>query len=366
MATTSAEAVVNSRLITVRAPISGNILASASLEPGMAFRAGATLLSVKNPNLDRSNLDNLNRTVETLSIDVASLRAKAAVLKHHKTELVAQVQQFRDGRIETLERAVNALSAQIAAAVAQHDEAAKVLARARILFDKKVTTEANFDSALRDESVAAQNVSRLEQQRQAAEIELAAARQGTFIADGYNDIPQAEQRSLDVELQLADVEARLSGTVKELAAAKQAAAQEDERTQALSLAAIRPNVSGRIWEMMTAPGEHVIAGQVLMRLLDCVSESVFEKLAIGQRATFKPRDGGPQLKGWVTNISGVASVASNDAIQPKLLTREPYHVTLEFPGLVRQTECQVSRAGLVTLGKASAVESAPLRLGNLK
>ena len=375
LATTSAEAVVNARLITVRAPISGNILpAFASLEPGTAFRAGAELLSIKNPNLDRSNLDNLNRTVETLSTDVASLRAKATVLKRHKAELAVQVQRFREGRIETLERAVDALNAQIAAAAAQHDQAEKVLARTHNLFEKKVTTEANFDSAVRDESVAAQNVSQLQQQRQAAEIELASARKGVFIADGYNDIPQAEQRSLDVELQLADVAARLSGTVKELQTAKEAHAQEEKRTHALSLAVIRPSVSGRIWEELTAPGEHVNAGQVLMRLLDCnsvvvtasVSESVFEKLTIGQRATFKPSDGGPLLEGWIADISGMASVISNDAIQPKLLTREPYHVTLKFPGLARQSECQISHPGLVTFGRASPVESALVHLSDMK
>jgi multidrug resistance efflux pump len=376
LATTSTEAVINARLVTVRTPIAGEVSAlSANLEAGQAFHAGDVLLTVKNPRADNVNLDNLKRSVAQLNTDIAALRAKQAVLKDHRTELAAQKDRYRNGRVETLERQIGEIDAQIASANSQHQEALKSLTRARALFTNKNVAESQLDSTVRDESVALEALKQFRERRKAVQVELAAARAGTFITDGYNDMPQSAQRGLQTELELADVSARLSGTQKELAAVQQDLAREAARNQELSTAVIRAGVSGRVWEAMAAPGEYVTAGQPLMRLLDCgnaivtasVSQGVFQKLTIGQQATFKPSDGGAPLDGWIIDISGLAAGPSNDAIQAKLLSGSSYHVTLKFPELAQRNSCQISRAGLVTFDTASQpVVSAALRPGLLR
>ena len=373
--TTSAEAVINARLITIRTPISGDVNALPSrLEAGAVVRAGEELLTVKNPRSDRSAVENLKRSVEQLSTNVAALQAKEAVLKRHHIALVAQNSRYQTGRVEALEKQLSEIDAQIAAAEAQHTEFEQALARGRVLVAKEIVSQSYLDKAVRDESAAAQTIIQLRARRKAAEVGLASARQGTFIMDGFNDTPQSAQRSLEVEVELADVQARLAGTAKELAAVKQDLIKEEQRDRELSAAVIRANISGRVWEVMTAPGEHVNAGQVLMRLLDCgsaivtasVSERTFQKLTIGQNAMFRPSDGGERVRGWVVGLSGLATVTSNDAIQPKALTSEPYHVTLKFPELAQQGQCQVSRAGLVTFNTSTASTSIDLRLGSAK
>ena len=81
LATTSTEAVINARVITVRTPIAGNVSAPlANLQPGTAFHSGDVLLTVQNPRSDRSNLDSLKRTVEQFITTISALRAKEAVL----------------------------------------------------------------------------------------------------------------------------------------------------------------------------------------------------------------------------------------------------------------------------------------------
>ena len=374
LATTSAEAVINARVTSIRTPIAGNVSAlPGHLAPGTAFQAGDVLLTIKNPRTDSTNLDNLKRTVEQLTTNIAALRAKEAVLKSHRAELAAQKERFRTGRIETLKRQISETDAKIASADAQHNDAEKTLARARALFAQKTVSEAFYDKAVRDESVALETINQLRERRKATQVELASAREGTFIADGYNDTPQSAQRGLDIELELADVGARLVSDTKQLAAVTQDLVRETMREHDLSTAVIRASVSGRVWESMTALGEYVNAGQVLMRLLDCgsavvtasVSESVFQKLMIGQRATFKPSDGGPEVKGWIVDLSGLAAVPSNDAIQSKLLSREPYHVTLRFPALANRESCEISRPGLVTFDTTSSpLETTALRLGD--
>ena len=375
LTTTSAQAVTNGRVVTVRTPISGDVHAlAAQLEVGTTVKSGDELMMIENPRSDRSNLDNLKRNVEQLTTSLAVLQAKEAVLKDHHTALLAQSERYRTGRIEILEKQLSEIDAQIAAAEARHKEFIQAVDRGRTLSAQGVVLQAYVDKAVRDEGVAAETIHQLEERRKVAEVSLASARQGTFVTDGYNDTPQSAQGTLEVELQLADVQVRLAGTAKELEAARQDLAREQKRDQDLSTAVIRASVSGRVWEIMTAPGEHVNAGQTLMRLLDCsnamvtanVSERVFQKLSIGQHAAFQPADGGDVVQGWIVDLNGLAAVASNDAIQSNLLSGQPYHVTLKFPDLARRSQCQISRAGLVTFDTSNRVAPVDMQVGDAR
>jgi hypothetical protein len=89
-----------------------------------------------------------------------------------------------------------------------------------------------------------------------------------------------------------------------------------------------------------------------------VSETAYQKLRIGQSATFRPRDGGKALSGRIVGLNGLAAVSSNSAIQQSVLAREPYHVTLNFPGLAVGGDCQVGRSGLVEFNTSSLASSA--------
>ena len=362
LATTSTEAIINARVIVVRAPIEGEVSVQSSiLEVGREFRRGDELLTVRNPKSDQTSLDNLNRAKEQLKTTIAVLQEKKRVLESHRSSLAVQKERYRISRIEQLEKRINEIDAGIVGAKAQHEVAAKALARTRELFPKGAVSQAFFDKAVSDNSVASEAINGLRERRMATEVELAAAQKGTFVSDGYNDTSESAQRGLDVELQLAETDSRLTGAINELAAVNRDIIKETKRYEALSTAVIRTNISGRVWEVMTAPGEHVNAGQELMRLLDCkstivtasVSETAYKKLKIGQRATFKPSDSGAEVSGWIVGLSGLAVVASNDAIQAKALSGAPYHVTLKFPELDRKASCQISLSGLVTFDTSS-------------
>ena len=77
-------------------------------------------------------------------------------------------------------------------------------------------------------------------------------------------------------------------------------------------------------------------GQDLVRLLDCsgavvtaaVSESVYNRLHIGQSASFVLRGEQAAHTGQIVNLTGVASAPANLAIQPSALAKEPYRVTV--------------------------------------
>jgi len=364
LATTSVEAIINAHVINIRTPIAGEVSAAANnFEIGKEFHAGDELLIVRNPQSDDMSLNNLERQRAQLATTIATLQAKKRVLEIHHRELTVQKERYRTSRIEQLEKRIREIKTQIASADSQHGTAAKISARARELFAKSTVSEAYLDNAERDDRVSLEAANGLKERRDATQIELAAAQKGTFVSDGYNDTSESAQRGLDVELQLADVDARLAGTVNELANVKQELIAETKRHEELSTAVIRASISGRVWEIMTAPGEHVNAGQELIRLLDCdnamitanVSETTYQKLTIGQLATFKPSDGGPVVNAWIVGLSGLAAVGANDAVPPKALSGAPYHVKLKFTKQRdRKSDCQISRPGLVTFDTTSS------------
>ena len=99
-------------------------------------------------------------------------------------------------------------------------------------------------------------------------------------------------------------------------------------------------VAGRIWEIMTAAGEDVRAGQPLARVLDCsstvvtanVTERVYNQLQIGAPARFQSRRRlCADINGTVVNLTGAAGAAANLAISPDALSKEPYRVTVSMP-----------------------------------
>jgi len=367
LATTSAEATVNARVITLRAPIEGDItMANTAADIGTRFENGQEILAIRNPRSDASHLTGLRRERDQLRTTLAALEEKKQLLVSSLDELTAQQERFRIGRVEQLEQRVREVEADIAAAEARHSVAAEALNRAMQLRQTDTVSAAALEKATGDERVARQTIQALTERRKGMLVELDAARRGTYIGDSYNDTPQSAQRKMEVALELADVRARLQGTKDQLETVATEISQEEKRYSALSIAVLRAPVNGRVWEMQTAPGEHVNAGQDLLKLLDCgsaivtasVSESAYQKLAIGQRATFRPRDSAKELEGWIVGLNGLAAVESNSAIQQSALSREPYHVTLKFPELSRGTDCQIGRSGLVKFDTSRHVDLA--------
>jgi multidrug resistance efflux pump len=111
--------------------------------------------------------------------------------------------------------------------------------------------------------------------------------------------------------------------------------------------------------MLTAPGESVVRGQDLVRLLDCsgvvvtatVGESVYNRLYIGQSATFRLRGEDADHDGRVIGLTGVSAAPANFAIQPNALAKEPFRVTVKMTNPDQASQCKVGRTGRVTFGQ---------------
>ena len=358
--TTSTEAVLNARLVTLRAPIEGEIGPGlGTLAAGTQLEPGTALVRIVNKRADRGRLDDLRRLVLRLEGERTALIARRDDLEKLYADLAAQTQAFTEGRRGQLEARVGELKSEIAAATANLEEADRALERATPLAALKTITNAAFEKARRDARVTAETQTALRHRLAAVEVELTALHKGVFIGDSYNDRPRSSQRADEIAQRLSEVVSDIHERETHIASLRTEIAEETRRYEEIAAAELTAPVRGNVWEVMTAPGETVVRGQELVRLLDCsgvvvtatVGEAAYNRLSIGDTARFRLRGDSTDHKGRIIGLTGVATAPANLAIQPAALAKEPYRVTVAMPGLAKAGQCDIGRTGRVTFDR---------------
>ncbi|MGM4917336.1 HlyD family efflux transporter periplasmic adaptor subunit [Tardiphaga sp. 813_E8_N1_3] len=355
--TSSVEAVVNARLVTLRSPIDGEV----SSKPGRsttssAVNEGDLLLRVVNARGDRNRLDDLRRQMSRLDNERPSLATKFASAQAAQQDLARQASQFKEGRTLQLEARIAEIQSAIEAAAFRREEATAAVERASSLIKSGSVSSVEFARLTREQSIAQQTEIGARRRLDAAKIELIAAQKGTYLGDSYNDRPSSVQREEEMRQRANDLKADLAHADAQIAWLASEIASEQMLYVSRSEADIKAPVTGRIWEMMTSPGEDVRAGQPLLKLLDCsgavvtanVTERVYNRLRLGNQAIFEPNDGSPAIKGSLVNLTGASGAPANLAINPDTLNKEPYRVTVSMPNLdTTGKDCAVGRTGRV-------------------
>ena len=365
--TSSVEAVVNSRLVTLRSPIDGKVAAGSNLSGDLGIIGEGTLiLRVVNPRGDRVRLDDLRRQMSRLENERPSLVSKIASARLAQKDLARQAALFTEGRIRQLEARIAEIQTSIEAAAARREEATAAMERASSLIKSGSVSTAELGRLTRDQTIAQQTEMGTRRRLDATQVELTAAREGTFLGDSYNDRPSSVQREEEMRQRAEGLTADMAQADAEIAWLTGEIASEKLHYISASEAEIKVPVAGRIWEVMTAPGEDVRAGQPLIRLLDCtgavvtanVTEGVYNRLQVGSAARFRPSDGGPELEGTVVNLTGSAGAAANLAINPDALGKEAYRATVSVPDLNHgSNDCAVGRTGRVIFSGDGASKS---------
>ena len=110
----STEAVVNARLVSLRAPIDGKIEDFAPTI-GAAVSSGRLLLHITNRRADPGRLDDLRRMVDQIEGERPAISKRLARLKEIHEQIARQARAFQAGRIRELEERVLDLKAQVSA-----------------------------------------------------------------------------------------------------------------------------------------------------------------------------------------------------------------------------------------------------------
>lgn len=358
LVTSSAEATVNARLITLRAPIDG-VIASLSPVADTGDTESGSIFAISNVRTDRSHLDELQRFVDLAETELETLQARRAQLQPLLASFKLQSDAYKTARVAQLTAKVAELKAQVAGTDAQVYEAKAALSRSAALLPTGYLSDATYKKSERDFKVLDENANAARSRLAATGVELAAAQQGIFVGDSYSDTPQSAQRSVELGQQIGDLAIQIAGANKRVTQARRALAIEQGAFAHRSAAEVSLPSKGRVWERLVSAGEEVKQGQELLRVLDCgqavvtatVSEANYDKLRIGDTAKFRFRNGNDDLEGWIISLNGLAAVPGNFAIDQKAMAREPFHVTVYVPDLANAQDCGIGRSGRVVFAK---------------
>jgi len=356
----SVEAVVNARLVSLRAPIDGRIEDFAPTI-GAATPRGRIMLHISNSRADRTRLDDLQRTVEQTESERPAVAKRLARLKELHEQVSQQARAFQTGRIRELEERTMDLKAQVSATEASELEAASTLARTKSLAATGYQTTVAVERAERDATVATHNQKSLNHRLFASLVELEAARRGEYVGDSYNDRPSSLQHADELSLRIVEAEAELSSRDQRLAGLRTALDAEAARYSELSNAVLSSPIDAQVWEVLVSPGEEVRKGQDLLRLLDCsgalvtvtVRESVFNRLRIDDKAQFRFAGQSGGYNGTIVRMSGSAAPPDNLAIQPTGLSSGGYRIAVSVPELASSAQCGVGRTGMVVFNASA-------------
>ena len=358
LAGVSADAVVNARLTTVRAPIAGEL----ALEPrelGSLVAQGELLGSLSDPLVDDIRLNDLVLERGVGEAQAARLSAEVAALHNAVESLKNRAVSYSAQRIRQLEARIDEREAQARAIEARIEETGAALARSEELQTRGVETAAALDRARAAARIAERDLEAAQAEIAVAEIELASARSGVFLGEGYNDAPYSEQRISELTVERLRLEAMLMSEKARIAALDERIDAERRRVNRLGSEPIRANVGGRLWEFLAANGERMQRGQDVLRLVDCrstivtatVSESVYNRLRVGDRAEFRMSGESTVFEGSVLRLAGAgaATVYRNLAVAPGERQLQRYDVALAAPGLISDPEigCAIGRTGRI-------------------
>jgi multidrug resistance efflux pump len=244
--TTSSEAVINARTVTIAAPIGGRVVVAPPAE-GTSVNADTPLLRIDNPVVDRGHLSDLEATRTRTA---AELDASAQLIKSLEQQigtLDTQAATYRTAAIDRLDLAAREAQAELVAAQSNAAEADRTLARKQSLSASGWVSTADLDAAQRAATSADANAERARLAAKRLADEADAARRGVFINDSTNGAPYAQQRVDEFRLRLAEAKANASASQARLAQLEDEIAAEKARVEHLSTAELRlrcPALSG--------------------------------------------------------------------------------------------------------------------------
>ena len=359
IAGTSADAVVNAQVLILRAPIDGELkLALRAL--GAHVDVKEHLADVVDPRPDDTRLVDVQRTALQLATDVVRLNDRAAALQASRTAYQRQADAYASGRIRQIEARISEAASTMEAAQSRLRESDAAFRRASELGRNGFQSQAELNRTRSAYEVVTQDVQAAQDRIRYLSVEVAAAKQGTFLGDSNTDAPYSQQRIQEIGLQLAEAAAETREHEERLAAIHKQIDEERLRLGRFSEATIDAPVRAILWEIMTGSGEYVRRGQDVMRVVDCTSaivtssvrETVYNRLKVGDPVQFRLLGESKVYTGSVIRLagSGAQSIYRSLAIGPSEEHLKRFDVAVAFPELNADPDrsCAVGRTGRAT------------------
>lgn len=358
LAGTSANAFLNARLSTIRAPIAGRVSLDTPVL-GIRVRKGQELGQLNDPLVDNAVVSALLGERAKVDIEVTRLQTALTAVREAIARLNDRALLYHDHRLRQLRAELGAFNAAQQVAQAQLALNRQTLTRISRLSSTGIETTSALEQAQSQVEIAEREVEKAKAQSSALQIGLEAGHRGVFLGDGYNDAPYSEQRISELRWQEDEMAASLTAQTAMRDALSRRIDAERLRVNRLTHSALTSTVNGILWSLQTADGETVQRGENLIQLVDCdsmivtlsVTERTYNTLRLGQSASFRPTGTSTIFDGVVIRLagSGAATIYDNLAVAPSPQHLERYDVAISVPALLsdNRLRCAIGRTGRV-------------------
>lgn len=349
MSGASADAVVNAPVITVRAPVAGD-LSVPTRQLGARVTQGEVIASIQDPVVDRVRLDDLLMEARLEEATRVQIEALLNDTQATREALMQRSQIFRTRRLEELRTRLSHAEARLEileVSGAPADEEERLLDALDDGADR-MPGEPRLDALVLDHA---------RERVEVLQIAVRAAEEGVFLGDGYNDSPNAEQRATELASEIVALQTRLAEAQERVAAVGERIDRERLRVNRLTGGELQAPATGLLWEVLQANGVNVQRGDPILRLVDCgatmvtasVTERVYNSLAVGDVARFRLGGSSTIYDATVARLagSGAETIYGNLAVAPSQRHLERFDIALIVPQLAQLgTEgCMIGRTG---------------------
>lgn len=367
---TSLDGTVNARFALVSAPIEG-VVSDTPPKVGTALPENTDVFFIANDRISRTAEAQLDADLGAAKERLQALQAQAKDLSALKTDLVNRLKEYQQASIAGIQQEIIVRQQRIATAQANKTSAEADLIRKQTLGATGVVAGSSVEQA-RAASVSAtseQTIAKAELERFQRQLE--ALKRGTFVGEGRNDVPYSQQRTDEVTIQLANVDAQIRTEKARIQQLNRQLLLERARNDRLSFAAVQVPFRGVIWRNNVVAGSNVVVGNELMRLLDCrelfvdilVDEVDYDRIKPGDHADVRLLGTSNVIHGRVLSVRGSAAAVEEvvlAAVPPKSQGKNArIRVVLDPSDM--QTDyanfCQVGRTVQVRFARTSSLEA---------
>src|ERR1700736_501328 len=355
-----APAIVSGQTAIIRA-VQDGYTSLDSLHRGSAVHKGDAIGTLLLSPTGENNSNKSMTLVQTRG-RVDAIEAEVATLQAQSRDLQVRTDKNRVARIDDINSKLAQANTHLEAARAKEAAANAILERQQKVLSIGWTVKSTVEAAKSTADAAKLDRNAAEKQIATLQVELSAARDGTFLQDAYNDAAYSQQRADQLKLRVADLQAEaqqqnhllklLEGDVRQLNASGRDAASN------FSVPILSP-ASGIVWSINNS-GQYVRAGDEVARVIDCselsanatVSAREYVAIKDGDRAVFRQQDQEHPLKGtvvWAGVPASNESTASIPAAVAPGLNNLQYSVIVALNDVSNPTNCPAGNFGRLVL-----------------
>jgi multidrug resistance efflux pump len=358
----STDAVVNAEVVTLRAPVEGQLMVASGIAVGERVTTGQELAHIRPMRAETARRDALTLELAAQKRLASALEEEERTLAALDRDLARRGSAYRTAALDRSKLAHVEAKARARSAEAMQAKAAAELARKRLLFSKGLLAPPALDMAAAQLRAATADAEAARAETARLTSEQSAIGRGALVAGGNDDSPSSTHYRDELRVkragrrvESAQAEIRVTELTLQLRA-------EEDQSKRLAQAVVASPIEGVVWQRLAAEGDTLRAGDPVAGLVDCgalfltavLPKRFFAEIKAGDHATARLSGVDHRVKAIVQSVRAAAGAQANTtaAVTPTASEGKDVVVTLAVRddrlGTRSDNLCQVGQHARVT------------------